>query len=346
MLFFWLCGFPSPASGGINVTADSAVLMEASSGQVLYAKDAYRPRPPASTTKIITALVALENSFSGEPVLVGPRPPRTGGSTLGIRCGRVYPLEDLIKAALICSANDASLAIGEHVGGNEDTFLYMMNKKAASLGARGCSFRNTNGLPAAGHLASAYDLAQITRYALRHPQFADIVKTSSTTIFSGARTIYNTNRLLNSFSGADGVKTGTTNAAGQCLVASATREGRQLIAVVLHSNNRFADAAKLLEYGFSEWEEEISFPAGKVMAVLPVKKGKPATVEAVLTERLGVSVPRSDDQVVCEIILYRNILEPLPAGARVGEAVLKWKDRELQRVPLVTKQKASKSFIW
>ncbi|MDH7479470.1 MAG: D-alanyl-D-alanine carboxypeptidase, partial [Syntrophomonadaceae bacterium] len=157
---------------------------------------------------------------------------------------------------------------------------------------------------------------------------------------------YNTNRLLSSFPGADGVKTGTTNAAGQCLVASATREGRQLIAVVLHSNNRFADAAKLLDYGFREWEEEISFPTGEVMAVLPVKGGKPTTVEAVLTERLGVSVPRTEDRVICELVLDRNEIEPLPAGTRVGEAVLKWKGRELQRVPLVTRQKASRSFIW
>ena len=167
------------------MTADSAVLIEASSGQILYMKNAFQPRPPASTTKILTALIAIESSIPEETVVIGKRPTAVGGSTLGVRYKQVFNMEDLLKAALIISANDACLAIGEHVGGDEDTFLRMMNLKAFTMGAKDSFFKNTNGLPAPGHYSSAYDLAIIARYALHNPDFSKIVRSPRETLRSG-----------------------------------------------------------------------------------------------------------------------------------------------------------------
>ncbi|NPV92253.1 MAG: D-alanyl-D-alanine carboxypeptidase [Firmicutes bacterium] len=326
-----------PAVGAPLVTADSAVLIEASSGQVLYSKNAYQPRPPASTTKILTALIAIETSDPEEEVMIGKRPTKVSGSILGVRYQQVFAMEDLLKAALIISANDACLAIGEYIGGDEETFLRMMNLKAFTLGARSSVFKNTNGLTNPGHYSSAYDLAMMARYALNNPYFANIVRSPRESLRSG-QPINNTNLLLQGFQGADGVKTGTTNAAGQCLVASATRDGRQLISVVLHSRQRFVDSARLLEYGFQNWSEEVNLPAGGVVAVLPVKNGNPRTVEVVLTERLGASILKNSGPAVCELLLPRNEIDPLPAGSQVGEAVLTCQGQELQRVSLVTRQ--------
>ena len=215
-------GVPS----GPRITAEAFVLIEGSSGQVLFQKNADQPRPPASTTKIVTALIALERGELDDPVRIGPRVVRTGGSTLGLKQGQVYPLGELLEGALVRSGNDACVAIGEYIGENEPCFIQLMNQKVLALGARNSFFCNTNGLPADGHYSSAYDLAIIARYALRNLEFARIVRSQFETISLAAPegsdentkqkgfTVKNTNALLWSFPGADGVKTGTTRAAG------------------------------------------------------------------------------------------------------------------------------------
>ncbi len=243
--------------------AASAILVDAASGDVLHAHAARERRAPASLTKVMTAVVVLERAELSDQVVVGPRVREAGGHTLGLRPGHRLSVQDLLSALLVLSANDAAVALAEHVGGSVDEFAALMNAKAQVLGMRDTHFRNPHGLDAPDHYSTAYDLAALTRYALQSPAFAQIVRTRQTMItlkaparrrgraIKAVRVLRSHNRLLTAFAGADGVKTGFTSEAGRCLVASAQREGRRLIAVLLNDPRRWQDAASLLEHGFT-----------------------------------------------------------------------------------------------
>lgn len=242
------------------LSAASALLMDAETGAILFARRHMEQRSPASTTKIMTALVILEEGRLDEKVVISERAAAVGGTGLGLRRGQRIMLRDLLWAILLKSANDAALAAAEHVGGSEEQFVVRMNAKAAALGMQGTHFANPHGLDDADHYSTAYDLAILTRQALRNPTFARMVQTreASLTVLTGRngkvakRKIVRThNQLLGQFSGADGVKTGYTSLAGRCLVASATRGDHQLIAVLLNDSRRWVEAAALLEYGFA-----------------------------------------------------------------------------------------------
>jgi D-alanyl-D-alanine carboxypeptidase (penicillin-binding protein 5/6) len=339
-----------------RLTAEAAVLIEGSSGQVIFEKNAYQARPPASTTKIMATLIALERANLNDLVTIGPRAPRAGGSTIGLRSGQVYPLGELLEGALIPSGNDACVAIGEYIGENESHFVQLMNQKAISLGARNTYFRNTNGMPVKGHYSTAYDLALIARYALRNSEFARIVSSQyatvspvedSSSVQKGGLSIKNTNALLWSYPGADGVKTGTTQAAGKCLVASATRDGRQLIAVVLKSHDRFGDSARLLDYGFQNFVRVGVINPGEIVAIVPIEKGNPSTVEAVAQAQLELTVPNQQaGQIETVINVDEHLRAPLQAGTKVGEVILTCEGKELQKVPLITSQTVMKNAPW
>ncbi len=261
IIFMALC-YPHMALSAENnipsaptVTADAAVLMDARTGKILYDKNAGQRRPPASTTKIMTTLLALEGGEPGQVVTVSHRAASVGEASLYLRAGEKLTLEELLYGAMLRSGNDACVAIAEHIAGTESNFVLLMNQKAKMIGANDTVFKNTNGLPAVGHYSTARDLAVITCYALKNPTFQKIVSTRGKMIGEqGERYLNNTNRLLWSYAWADGVKTGTTNEAGHCLVASARRGDMQLISVVLHSDDRWADSVKLLDYGFDDFD--------------------------------------------------------------------------------------------
>jgi D-alanyl-D-alanine carboxypeptidase len=232
-------------------------------GEILYAHAARERRSPASLTKVMTAIVVLEKTQLTDQVVVGPTARDAGGSTLGLRPGQRASVRDLLAALLIKSANDAAVALAEHVGGSVAGFAALMNAKAQALGMRDSHFQNPHGLDAPDHYASAYDLALLTRYALQSPVFAQLVRARQEAIRLmgpgkrrgrpevATRIIRSHNRLLGGFDGADGVKTGFTSEAGRCLVASAQRDGKRLIAVLLNDPRRWDDAASLLQYGFT-----------------------------------------------------------------------------------------------
>lgn len=243
-----------------QLSAASAVLMDADTGAILFARYHMEQRSPASTTKIMTALLILEEGRLDEKVVITERAADAGGTGLGLKRGQRVTLRDLLWAILLKSANDAALAAAEHVGGSEERFVDRMNAKAVSLGMEGTHFTNPHGLDNPDHYSTAYDLAILTRQALRNPIFARMVQTREArlAILTGRngrvvkRKILRThNQLLGQFVGADGVKTGYTERAGRCLVASATRGDHQLIAVLLNDSHRWAEAAALLEYGFA-----------------------------------------------------------------------------------------------
>lgn len=250
-----------------EVRAASAVLMDADTGAILFASDPMERRAPASTTKIMTALVILEEGRLDEKVVITERATAVTGTRLGLRRGQRVTLGDLLWAILLKSANDAALAAAEHVGGSEERFVAKMNAKAVSLGMQGTHFANPHGLDNPDHYSTAYDLALLARQALRNPVFARIVQTREArlAILMGPngrvvkrRVLRTHNQLLGQFFGADGVKTGYTERAGPCLVASATRGDHQLIAVLLNDSHRWAEAAALLEYGFAAFGGQTS----------------------------------------------------------------------------------------
>ncbi|HSB67790.1 MAG TPA: D-alanyl-D-alanine carboxypeptidase family protein [Candidatus Methylomirabilis sp.] len=247
--------------GPREVSAVAAVLMDANTGEVLYARNPDEPLPPASVTKILTALVVLERGRLADTVVVSQEAARVGGYQLGLRRGQQISLGDLLGAILIRSANDAAVAAAEHVGDGLAGFVDLMNAKAEALGMQHSHFANPHGLDEPGHFTTARDMAVLTRVALENPHFAGLVRTRELTVtiwnpgrrgpmIARARLIQGHNKLLGRLDGADGVKTGYTGAAGRCLVASASRGNRRMIAVLLNDPNRWADAASLLEYGF------------------------------------------------------------------------------------------------
>ncbi len=253
-------GTASGATEPVAVRASSAILVDANSGAVLYERSPDAPRPPASVTKILTALVILEHGQPTDTVVVSRTAAQTGGHRLGLRAGQRISLGDLVAAILIRSANDAAVAAAEHVGGSLGGFVELMNDKATELGMAASRFSNPHGLDEPFHFATARDLATLTRVALENPTFASLVRTRQARLtvwkprrrafVPQSRIVQNHNRLLGHLQGADGVKTGYTDSAGRCLVASASRGDQRLIAVLLNDPRRWTDAAALLEYGF------------------------------------------------------------------------------------------------
>jgi len=309
----------SPAAWGQELTARSYLLMEASSGQVLMSKDPDTPLPPASTTKILTALLAIKRGNLDEEVVVSEKASRMEGSRVYLEPGERRTIRELLYALLLQSGNDAAVAIAEHIAGTEEEFARLMEKEARSLGARSSSFRNPHGLHHPQHLVTARDLALITREALKWKEFREIVATRERVIpgLRGERRLRNKNRLLWEYPGAIGVKTGYTPEAGSCLVAAAEREGRLLIAVVLGSRPgaSFREAAWLLDQGFENFREEIGVRAGEKVADLRVEG---QFLPLLAGESFSYAVPRQSSPLSRRLSLERRIEPPLQAGEEVA----------------------------
>lgn len=314
---------PGPAP---KVTAESALILEPQSGQVLYEKDADQPRPIASTTKILTAIVVLEKARLDDVVTVSERASRTEGSRIYLDIGERQTVRDLLYALLLESANDAAIALAEHVAGSVEAFAGLMNEKAWAIGARRSRFQNPHGLPAPGHYSTARDLALITAYAMKNPVFAAMVATKEYRIPWPAkgewRVLHNHNRLLFANNGFNGVKTGFTTEAGSCLVASAVRNGHMMIAVLLKDTpgSVYRDAMALLDYGFDSFQPTRLAASGEHLGALPVKGGVPVKV---ISERdLYYPLPKTPAATVSRTIRPLFPLKaPIQAGTRVGEAL-------------------------
>ena len=308
-----------------QITAQSAVLIDQESGQVLYSKNPHEKRAIASTTKILTGLIAIENSSLQDIVTVTPKAASIGESTIHLEPSERLTLHDLLYGALLRSGNDACVAIAEHVSGQEETFVELMNKKAVLLGAKNSSFKNTNGLPNEEHYSTAYDMALIASYALRNPEFAKIVSTKNTIIQNDdesqkERYLKNTNKLLWQYPGTDGVKTGTTNKAGQCLIGSATKNGRTLIFVILHSEDREGDGRELFEYGFNNFITTSLLTKGQVFGQIRVVGGNDTHIPVKVQEDLTITIPKAEKkELERKLHLTYRASAPLSKDQSVGE---------------------------
>lgn len=254
IVFILLLVLSVPALAAPSVSAEAALLMEAESGDILFEKNARRPMLIASTTKILTALVVLENCCLSDQVTVAPEWAAVEGSSMYLQAGQSYTVEELLVGLLLASGNDAAVALACHTAGSAEAFAGLMNEKAAALGCRSSHFVNPNGLDDEDHYSTAADLALITREGLKNETFCRLV--SSRSASAGAQSYLNHNRLLGMYEGVFGVKTGYTRAAGRCLVSCCEREGMTLICVTLSAPDDWQDHMSLYDWGYENWQVE------------------------------------------------------------------------------------------
>ena len=335
---------PSPLELNIELNAEAAVLIEARTGKVLYAKEAVKPLPPASLTKIMTMLLTMEDLEQGiinldTKVTTSSKAWKTGGSTMFLNVGQQATVEDLLKGIAIVSANDACVAIAEHLSGSESVFVQRMNRRAAELGLENSHFMNSHGMHHADHYMSAQDIARLAAYLEEtHPEAA-VLHTEAEFTFNEIRQ-FNRNPLLGRFPGADGIKTGSTPEAGLCLAGSSTQDNMQLISVVMNcpsEETRLEDSEVLLNYGFRQYELAKIATEDDVLATAQVHKGKSRTVNLVAAKPVQAVIPRGEANRLKKEITITNPLEaPVEKGTRAGTLVIKLNGEDLASVELVT----------
>lgn len=309
----------------VEVSASAAVLMDMDSGRVLYEWNAGTRMLIASTTKILTALVAIRDGNLSDMVKVSREAAYTEGSSMYLKEGEELALETLLYGLLLCSGNDAAVAIAEHVGGSVKGFVKRMNETAAELGMKDSSFANPNGLDDEAHYSTAYDMALLARAAMGNETLVRIASTRTVTI--GGRTMTNHNKLLGYVDGCLGLKTGYTRAAGRTLVSCAERNGQRLIVVTLQDGNDWADHQSLYDYGFA------AYPA-KRMAQLGHELEKKDGVPLIAADSFAWPLAQGET-LETAVELDRELAAPLRAGTRVGAAVFSLNGKEVGRVDLL-----------
>ena len=315
----------------MQTSAAAAILMDADSGRVLYENNTEEERLIASTTKIMTALVAIENCDLDDEVEI-KKTHMAEGSSMYLVPGERISLEELLYGLMLSSGNDAALAVADHCGPGISAFVGKMNGKAKELGLLHTSFANPNGLDAPEHYSSARDLATLTAYAMKNETFSQIVSTKRITI--GERSLVNHNKLLSQCQGCIGVKTGYTRAAGRALVSCTVRDGLKLIAVTLDDRNDWSDHKGLYEEGFSRYHAEHPAIFGDAAARLPVLNGKKQEVPVVYGGNFSYPVAR-EEKFEVQTTLADCCFAPVKAGSTVGEAVFILNGKEIGRVPLL-----------
>ena len=342
LLLALLCCLPLPVHAvELPVEAKAALLMEKETGQVLFAKEEHQRLEPASVTKIMTLLLTMEAISRGElryedTVTVSKNAASMGGSQVYLSEGEQITVEELLKAVCVSSGNDASVALAEQVSGVTELFVQQMNNRAKELGMVDTCFLNPTGLPAEGHVTSAYDIALMSReLILHHPDLRRFTTIWMDTIRGGEFGLSNTNKLIRFYEGATGLKTGSTDAAGYCISATAERSGMELIAVVLGgetSQQRFEDAKTLLNYGFSTYALADVTPAER--QIVPVKLGRAPSVEAVLEAGKLLVGKGQAGSLSQTVTLREDLVAPVEKGQTVGSLTVQCGDATLAELPL------------
>ena len=325
------CGDCAAAQSAPQTGAEAFILLDAGSGRVLTGKNTERELAIASTTKIMTALVALETGDLSDKVTVKQNHLKEG-SSMYLRAGEVLTLEELLYGLLLPSGNDAAECIADHCGGGVERFVARMNEKAAALGMTHTSFANPSGLDAQGHYSCALDMARLAAYAMREPTFARIAATRTAAV--GERMLGNHNKLLVSLEGCTGLKTGYTDNAGRTLVTCCERDGMRLIAVTLNDRSDWADHAALYEYGFAAFARKRAVARGEEYTLAPVRGGTQTSVPLAAGESFFYPVTAGEELLV-SARLPEELTAPLTAGQAVGELIVSMDGEELARVPLV-----------
>ena len=345
---------PVTAAPDLGLTAKSAVLMEASTGKILYAKDPAEAMPPASVTKIMTLLLVMERIEEGglkweDTVTASAHAASMGGSQIYLKEGEQMTARDLIKSVVIASANDAAVALAEHTYGSEEAFVKRMNERAAELGMTATHFENTNGLDdtAQNHVTSAGDIAIMSRELIRHKEILEFSSTWMDTIRNGQFGLTNTNRLVRFYRGCNGLKTGSTKKAGFCVSVTAERDGMTLICVIIGAESRDirnAEAQKLLDWGFATY------------GLFTAESGTldPLRVTGGTSDEVGISYPRftavlpKSDLTAVEhtVTLPESVKAPVRAGETVGKITYTCKGEALGEIPITATETAERLSFW
>ena len=331
----------------LDIKAKSVVLMEPNTGKVLYESNSDEQLPPASITKIMSLLLVMEAIDRGDisletVVTASEHACSMGGSQIWLEPGETMTVNDLLKAAVIASANDACVALGETVAGSEEGFVALMNERAKELGMTNTRFVNCTGLDAEEHLTTAYDVALMSGALIKHDLIKDYSTVWMDTLRDGKSELVNTNKLVRFYEGTTGLKTGTTSTAKYCLSATAERNGLELVAVVMageSSNDRFGGAKKLLDYGFANYNYS-SIDAGlKEKTQLEVLKGTQKTVEILPQGTLNVLLPKTaSGNIERKTVLSENVTAPVKKGDVLGTVTVTLQGEQLGEIPLVAKE--------
>ena len=322
----------------VSTSAKACVIIDERSGRVLLSHHADTPLPMASTTKVMTALLALERGNLSDSVTCGRNAFGVPGTSIYLSLGETLTLEQMLYGLMLQSGNDAAVAIAEHIGGTAEEFCRMMTDRARELGCTDTVFLTPHGLPCDGHHTTAHDLALIAREAMTHETFRAIVSTRRAKIpWQGRdydRVLNNKNRLLATYEGATGIKTGYTRAAGRCLVFGAERNGMRIIGVVLNCSDWFDEAARLMDTAFAEYEAITLLRAGDCLRTLPVERSGGTEVSAVLAADL-TCVAEKNALPAVELSLPDSVTAPVAEGQPLGEARLVWQGETLCAVPVI-----------
>ena len=342
-------------AAGPEVNARAALLMEKSTGQVLYEANAHAPLELASVTKVMTMLLIMEALDAGTitketKVPVSATAAGMGGSQVYMEEGEEFSVHDMLKAIAVASGNDACVAMAEYLAGSESAFVEKMNARAAELGMEDTVFCNCTGLPAEGHHASAYDIALMSReLILHHPDIRTYTTIWMDTLRDGDFQLANTNKLVRYYEGATGLKTGSTDAALYCLSATAEKEGMELIAVILGaptSNDRFEGAKALLNYGFATYALVPVAPSEPLTPV-PVTLGTAASVQPGLAQERQLLLPKGEaGKVTSTVDLPSALSAPVEAGQELGHLTVLVDGQAVEEIPLVAQEAVGKRSLW
>lgn len=357
LLLAQLTFVPQAFGQELKIEGKGAVLMDAESGEVLFAQDPDTKWYPASVTKVMTLLLALEAVKEGrasldDKVVTSEHAASYGGSQVWLKPQETFTLKEMLLAIAVGSANDASVAVAEHLAGSEEAFVEQMNRKARELGAVNTHFVNSHGLHDPKHYTTARDMALIARYAIKHvPEIFDFTTVKEYTFRESPKLVlYNTNKLLWWYPGTIGLKTGTTPEAGRSLVTVADRDGLRLISVVLGVNKpkgHFTESMKLLNYGFAQYRWQEFYPAGQKVGEVKVVKGAAESVAALTADKVGLAVPKHGKAAVeVRVELFPHVEAPVQEGQPVGAAVIRRGGQEIKRVPLLAAAAVPKATLW
>ncbi|MBR4151526.1 MAG: D-alanyl-D-alanine carboxypeptidase [Selenomonadaceae bacterium] len=358
-IIFWTTIFSSvicAAASEPKILADSAILVEASTGRIIWEKNPDLEREPASMTKMLTCILALEKLNPLEEVTMSREAVTTEDNTLNWSTGDAVSAREMVTAVMLVSENGGALALAQAVSGSSSQFAYLMNDKAKELGCSRSHFVNPNGLPDSNHYSTASDMARIAVYCMKNQDFRDIVNTKRTSI----RWAYpkdkwselnNTNELLGKYKGSNGIKTGWTRAAGGCLTASAKRGDVELIAVIMHSpdhDTRFDDAENLFNYGFERVRMVDGINKDRIEKTVFVRGGEQATIHVVPQSDLDFPLMAGEDskflKITYDLPKIVDAGEGISEGTVLGEAVLRYNGKPVARVPLVAREDVKGGF--
>ncbi|MBR3325382.1 MAG: D-alanyl-D-alanine carboxypeptidase [Clostridia bacterium] len=340
-------------NNSLNLTSGGAILIEQNSGKILYDYNMHEKLRPASVTKVMTILLIMEALDSGQISLSDKVPctedsAKMGGSQIWLNTTEELTVDEMLKAICVVSANDCTVAMANYLAGSQEAFVEKMNQRAKDLGMNDTTFKNCHGIDEDGHVTSAYDIAVMSRELLmNHPKITEYTTIYMDSLRDGKSQLVNTNKLVRNYEGCTGLKTGSTSIALFNLSASATRNGLDLIAVIMRAETskiRFSEASKLLNYGFGNYQYKQIAKKGEIVGECTVNKGLKPTTNAIIESDFGFITNKNDkEEIEQNVEIYSNVFAPIQTGQKVGEIIYKTKaGEEIGKVNLITTEEIDK----